>query len=681
MTGLEAMFAPQTIAVLGASLKPGKLGTAMLRALDSFPGHVLGINRRSDDGLYSSVAQAATATGHRPDLVISCVPAAVTAEALREAAMSGARAALVCAGGFAEVGGLGQQHDAQLQAVLRDTGLRLLGPNTSGFLAPGRSLRASFVPGTIAVPAGTVAVIAASGGVQHALAFALAEAGLGLRLGVGIGNGTDVTASDVLEHLAGDDEVSAVGLHVEGVSDGRRLFESVVRVTERIPVVAVVLGRGDPAVIADAARSHTGVLATSPRVARAALRQAGAVVVEDERELVDALVALSLHRLPPMAAPGVAIVSAQAGPGLLLLDGLDARGVAVPRLGGPTLTRLGELLPPMTHQANPVDTGRPSADFAGIVQAAAADPAVDLVCVYALLEPDAVDLPSVLIAAAAEAASPVLAVTAGPADEVATAIEKLSTAGIPTVRTPAAAVGAIAALTADARARWQRQQAAPPQGTMAAPVADGALDEAAAKDLLDAVGVRTPDRRVCTSEEHAQQALVDLGGPVAVKLLDPVVVHKAEIGGVALGVDSATAMTRAWDRIGAARVLVERMAESGPELLLSASRDATFGPIVVLGLGGAAAEALNDATVRLVPLSRAEAVGMVDDLAGRALLAGWRGGPRLEPDELGAVIVAVASILQADPQLAEIEINPLRLTPDLGLVALDAVVRREAPDA
>jgi len=232
--------------------------------------------------------------------------------ALAEAAGAGARAALVCAGGFAEAGGPGLRYQADVAAVVTATGVRLLGPNTSGFLAPGADLVASFVPGAGSIPAGGISVVAGSGGVFHAIAFLMGAAGLGLHLGVGIGNGLDVTAADVLDHLAAEaGPLGPVALHVEGVTDGRRLVEAVERLTERVPVVALVVGRTD---VGDLARSHTGALTPPWRTARAALRAAGAVLVDDERELVDAVVALEKGRLPAASRPGVGLVTGRRGP-------------------------------------------------------------------------------------------------------------------------------------------------------------------------------------------------------------------------------------------------------------------------------------------------------------------------------------------------------------------------------
>ncbi|GAA4709774.1 acetate--CoA ligase family protein [Pseudonocardia yuanmonensis] len=675
---LAALFAPKGIAVVGASRTAGKLGSALARSLRGFAergGHLALVNGR-DDGMFPSVHAAAEAGP--VDLAMVCVQAAACAGVVAEAAEAGARAAVVCSGGFAEAGGPGTGHQEELAAVVAGTGIRLLGPNTSGFLAPHVGVTASFVPGVARVRPGRVAVVAASGGVNHALSFLLTEAGHGISLAVGLGNAVDVSAPDVLDHLAADPETGAVALHVESVADGPRLVAAVRRLSARRPVVALAVGRHD---IGAFAASHTGALATSWRTTRAALAQAGAVLVDDERELVDAVGALSVTRARPARDPGVGVVTAQAGPGLLLLDDLRGRGARVPELTPATRHTLATLLPPLTYQRNPVDTGRPGPELGRVFHAVASDPEVDVVAGYALHEPDAVDL----VAAAREGRVDGVPVVLGLGGTGADAVQgrrDLLAAGIAVAADPRGVAAGTGALLADARVRARRTGPVVPRQVPTG--VTGAHDEDLAKGLLERLGIRTAPRRACGSRAEARAALAGLGGPVAVKILDAAVLHKTEIGGVHLGVADAVALEEALDRldaVGAVRYLVERMAPSGVDLVLGARRDPVFGPIVLLGLGGTTAEALADVAIRLAPLAADEAAEMPGELAGRALLDRWRGGPALDAGELGRIASALGDLLVANPGLAEMEINPLRLTAT-GLVALDAVVvPTEASDA
>ena len=672
MSRLHPLFSPRGIAVVGASRDPGKLGAVMARSLSRFSGTVVGVNARDADpsaGRFASVTEAAAASPDPIDLAVLCVPAAVSAQALADAGRAGVRAALVCSGGYAEAGAPGVEYQRELVAVARDAGVALLGPNTSGFFVPARGLTATFVPGAAAVPAGPVAVVAASGGINHALAFLLAEDDLGVSLAIGLGNAVDVTAADVLSHLAEDEATRAVALHVESVADGPALVKAVRALTDRKPVVAVVVGRND---VAEFARSHTGALATSWRTTRAALRAAGAVLVDDERQLVDAVTALSAVRLDPISDPGVGVVTAQAGPGLLHIDGLRGRGIPVPPLTDATQAALAELLPPLTFQANPVDTGRPDSGFGQVLATVAGDPGVDLVSVYALSEPDTLDLPAAVETAEA---GPVVVGLGGPPDQVVPQRQALRKLGVPALGGPTALTVAVTALVEDARARARRSTATPRARVgVAVPARDP--DEHEAKTLLGELGIATPPRRACADRVAAHRALAELPGPVAVKLLDATVTHKSDVGGVHLGIRDAAGLDAALDAleaIGASRFLVESMAPAGVDLIVGASRDPVFGPVVLVGLGGVVAEALADVAVAPAPLSVHEAAALPDELTGRALLDGFRGGPVADRAALGAVLAALGDLIADRPQIEDVEINPLRVTAD-GLLALDAVL-------
>jgi acyl-CoA synthetase (NDP forming) len=684
MSSLLPLFRPRRIAVIGASRGGPKLGSVMARSLETYLGGSVLVNERTADpadGVYRSVAEAVAASGRAIDLAILCVPAAVTATSLRDAAAAGVRAAVVCAGGFAEAGGPGVGYQRDVDRAVADTGIRILGPNTSGFFVPGIGLTATFVPGADRIPAGAVAVVAASGGVNHALCFMLAAAGVGVSLGVGLGNSVDIDAPDVLDFLADDPATSAVALHVESVHNGPALLASVARLSERKPVVALVVGQTD---VGAFAASHTGALATSWRTTRAVLRQAGAVVVDDDRALIDAVVALSTQRLAPHAKPGVGLITGQAGPGLLILDALKTAGSAVPELTVESQLRLAELLPPLTFQANPIDTGRPGSTFSEVLRVVAADPGVDVVAIYGLTEPDVIDLQSAASVAGLPATTPTVIGTGGPQEEVAKVVEASRATGIPVLTTPSALARSVNALVQDAVIRSRRQ--ARPQHQPRNWATNGPWDEDEAKTLLDCWGITTPDRVRCRTRADGEAAMQRLTPPFAVKILDATIMHKTEVGGVHLNVRtrdqlcSALEALEALESSCATEYLIESMAPSGVDLIVGVRRDEVFGPVVLLGLGGTAAEAYGDVAIRSLPAAPAEIEAMVDDLQGAALMDGWRGGPRLDRLHLVTVITALSDALLSAPDVADIEINPLRLTTS-GLIALDAVIIKNGSEA
>jgi acyl-CoA synthetase (NDP forming) len=673
-TGLASLLSPRGVVVVGASADPDKLGGAMAASLASSEVPVALVNSRGGPGMHVTVAEAAAQSAVPVDLAILCVPAAACAAVLEECAAAGVRAALVCAGGFAEAGGEGIEHERRLLAAATATGVRLLGPNTSGFFVPGAGLRASFVPGVAHLTPGSVAVVAASGGLNHALAFALQRQDAGVSIGIGIGAGIDVTATDVLEHLAHDESTRAIALHIENVDDGPALLSAVAEVSAAKPVVALVVGEHD---IGDFAQSHTGALATSWRTTRALLRQAGAVVVDDEDSLVTAATTLAAVRLEPMSDPGAALVTGQAGPGLLVVDALHGAGVRVPVLSEKAQARLSELLPPMTYQANPVDTGRPGPAHGEVLGAVAADPDIDVIGVYGLTEP-VIDLPRVVASADLGGKATVVGLD-GPAADVTAGRRTAQALGVPLVVGPRALSTAMAALVEDARladARRSASTARVPGDHGAHRVEGFAWSEAEAKTVLDDVGIPTPPRALCTTRDEARVALERIGGPVAVKISDASVLHKSDQGGVHLGVATPDAMDAAVDAlvaIGASEFLVESMAPSGIDLVVGARRDPVFGPVVLVGVGGIATEVYADVAIASVPTSHSVLAALPDQLAAQALLDGFRGGAAVDRDALAGVVGALGALLVANAHLDEIEINPLRAHAQ-GLVALDAVI-------
>jgi acyl-CoA synthetase (NDP forming) len=676
---LEPLIRPASIAVIGASSAPNKAGHQLMRALAGFPGKLYPVNPGADQILGHTAYPSIGAVPEPVDLAVLIVPAGAVPELAEECAAAGARAAIVCAGGFAEAGPEGAELQARTARAAAGAGMRLLGPNTSGFVNPVDGVLATFVSTVGSIPPGRLAIVAQSGGVNLAVAMAAASEGLGVRLAIGLGNAADVGHAELLDYLAGDPETGVIALHLEGAGDGRGLVEAVERAAAAKPVVALVLGEAD---VGDFARSHTGTLATNWRLTRAALRQAGAVVVDDTTELLDAARALRLLRLAPAPSPGVGVVTGQAGPGLLATDRLRARGVRVPELAAATRARLGELLPPMTYQRNPVDTSRPDERFGEVVGTVMADPGIDAALVYALHEPGALDPAELLRPAAANPSTPLVLVTAGPGDQIERLRATVEGGGVPVLTNPERGAAAMRALVADAAAAHRRAAAAqrpPAAARPGGPPLVGPLDEDQAKRVLEAAGLGAPRRRVCGSREEARAAATALGPAVVVKVLDPAITHKTEVGGVHVGVEAGPALEEALDAIERLtaperpRYLVEELLPPGLDLIVGGIRDPSFGPAVLVGLGGVVAEALSDTAIRLAPLSAGDGHEMLEELLGGKLLDGFRGGPTVDRDALVEVLRSVGALLSAHPEIAELDVNPLRATGG-GLFAADALI-------
>jgi acetate---CoA ligase (ADP-forming) len=690
---MEALFRPSSIAVVGASASAGKAGNAMVRSLLGFRGRLHLVNPRGGEIEGRAAVPSLAAIAGPVDLAVLVLRAENVPAALEECGRAGVRAAIVCSGGFAEADrhqsvppsagdgeGAGRSLQDEALAVARRYGVRLLGPNTSGYMNPLDGVLANFVPDVTTLEPGPVAIVASSGGVNLAACFLAAADGLGVRLGVGLGNAADVGFADALAWLATDEATRAVGVQLEGVDDGRALVAAVAELAAVKPVVALKVGRAD---VSAFARSHTGRVLGHFELGRAALRQAGAVVVDDLGELVDALRALAAARLPPLADPGVGVVTGQAGPGLLIADVLRGRGVSIPELDETTVKGLGRLLPPLTWQRNPVDTGRPQETFPAVLAEVAADPGVDALLVYALEEGDAVDPEVALSTPGVPGELPVVFGSSGPAGTLDERQRALARMAVPLYRTPERAARAMGALVEDGRAQHrmatvQARPASPLPPTVGDLLGPGAgpPDEHTAKAVLDALGVPTPDRRVCDSKAAAHAALADLGAPVVVKLLDPDVPHKRAAGGVHLGVQTPYELDDALDAIdaaagGAPRYLVEAEAGRGPELLVGGFRDPTFGPVVALGPGGSDVERLGGPALRLAPLGLTDVDEMVAGL-----------DPVLVGDQAPAlcdILLAVSDLMMGASQVAEIDLNPVRLTRS-GPWALDALIVLAEPE-
>lgn len=672
---LARLFTPRSIAVVGASADPAKAGSQALKSLSNFPGRVVAVHPREKEIQGFPCFPSFADLPDPVDLAILAIPAQHCPQVASEAAQRGVGGMFIISGGFGETGETGAALQNELASTCRQTGLRLLGPNTSGFINPGARCVASFVPGVDRLGTGRVAVVAQSGGVNLSISFLIDHLGEGISIAAGLGNAVDVDTADMLDMLFEDEGTEAIALHLEGVAGGRRLFEVLSRVTPRKPVVALVAGRAD---IGDFAVSHTGNLMGSRQRTVSALEQAGAFVVDTTEELAQAAVMLSYGRLPPKARNGVALITGQAGPGLLITDALKSRSVDMPELGAGTIETLQTLLPPMTYLKNPIDTGRPGPTFPAVVEAAGNDAAIDAVLVFGLSEPSVLDPAVALQSFAKQGGKKVVFGTLGMTDDVQPQMEALRAASIPAVIGPERLALAAIALDADSRAQWRLAQR---QDAKSAPVSslEGVFDESRGKQLLSQSGIDIPRSRLCVNRDEARNAFANLRPPVVVKIAASDVPHKSDAGGVILNVRDLRQLEEALDRIDRiptsepGRVLIEESAPEGVELIVGAVRDPSWGPIVVIGLGGVAAEALADSAIRLAPVSRADVDEMLHSLRGRKLLDGFRGLPVCDRDAIADAAIKLGQIMLAQPEIAEIEINPLRVYAS-GALALDALV-------
>jgi acetyltransferase len=683
---LAAFFDATSVAVIGASADPAKVGGSVLANLRAggFAGRVVPVNARraAVQGLAAvpSIAEAGAV-----DLAVVAVPAPAVLPVLVQCAAAGVRGAVVLSAGFREAGGEGPAREAALRAWLATAPLRVMGPNCLGWIRPSAGLNLTFAQG---MPrAGALGFFSHSGALCTAVLDWSHEHALGFSVFASLGNQADVNETHVLDALAADAETRVILGYIEGVADGAAFFRALRDAVGRKPCVLLKAGRSSAG--ARAVGSHTGALAGSDRAFDAAVRQAGAVRVDTLEELFDVGRALAAGRLP--VSRRVLLVTNGGGLGVLASDAATAAGLDVGPPPPAVRARLAAALPAHAATGNPIDlVGDATASrYAAALHALEGDDASLVVMLAPQATTDAAAIARSILAGARGRTTPVLAVLAG-GPRVRPGVPPLEEGRVPCYAFPERAVGALARMAALAE-RAARPAPAPPAldpAAVAAPlrslagVARLSLLEAA--PLLHAAGIATVPAAAAKTPDEAACVAATLGLPVALKILSPDIVHKTDVGGVVLGLGgveavgaaAAAMLARVRERRPAARLdgfLVQRMAGGADEveLLLGMVRDPQFGPLVMVGFGGIYVEVLDDTATRLAPLDRGEARRMLGELRMAPALAGARGRPPVDLDALADVVARFAALAAAVPALAELEINPLLAGPG-GARALDA---------
>jgi acyl-CoA synthetase (NDP forming)/GNAT superfamily N-acetyltransferase len=690
---------PASVALIGVSQRPGSVGGAVLGNVQAagFDGRLCVVHPRDAFAgveTYRSLADVPWPV----ELAVIAVPAAAVTEVAHACAAAGVRALVVLSAGFAELGRAGEARQAELLEICRVSGMRLVGPNCLGVLNTGVGLNASFAPE--APPPGGVAFASQSGAFGIAAVAEAARCGLGISSFVSTGNKADLSGNDFLQFWEGDDSTGVVGLYLESFGNPRRFGRIARRVAAAKPVIAVKSGRS--AAGARAAASHTGALvAASDATVDALFRHSGVIRTGTVGELFDVAALLAGQPLPP--GDRVGIVTNAGGPGIACADACSAAGLRVEPIATRSRRLLKSGLPAEASVANPVDmiASASADDYRRTIETLATDPAVDAIVAIFIppLVTQAPDVAAALRAASATtqaAGKPLLAVWM--AQDDAARARLAGAEGVPAYATPEEAVRALA--HAAGYARWRRVATAdePLPAGIDADAAAGLVAEALAAGggwlvpdqaaaLLRAYGVPQVEARIAATPAAVGRCADDLGGSVAVKAIAPGLVHKADVGGVRLGLEGASAATRAAREIAASirasgnvpvGYVVQAMAPAGVEILVGAVGDPDFGPVVACAAGGGNVELLGDVQTRLAPLSRVDATEMLEALRTYPLLDGYRGAPRADVPALRDVLVRVAALVAAQPEIAELDCNPVLVSPS-GAVVVDARVRIEAP--
>ncbi len=684
---------PASVALIGASDREDTIGSAITRNLlaGGFTGDLHLVNRRGGalggHPLHRSVLDIPGPV----DVAVVAVPARAVVDVAHECARKGVRGLVVVTAGFAEVGADGAERQRELLEVCRTSGMRLVGPNCLGILNTAEGLNATFAP--TAPPPGSVAFMSQSGGLGIAVIEHARELGLGLSSFVSVGNKADLSGNDLLQYWEEDPTTGVILLYLESFGNPRRFGRIAPRVAAKKPILAVKSGRS--AAGARAAGSHTGaLLAASDVTVDALFRQAGVIRADTLGELFDVAALLAGQPLP--AGPRVAILTNAGGPGILAADACGAHGLDAPALSADTQRALRAFAAPEAAVANPVDliAGASADDFARALRILTADPAVD--AVVTIFVPPLVTRVEDVARAIAEASAeitrdvPIVGVFMTAEGRPAA----LRDAGVPVYPFPEEAIRALGRAAWYAQWRATARDAVPAPGGIrhdeAAAVIAGALgrgdewlgptDLAA---LCDCYGIPLVESRVAPSVEAAARAAREMGGDVALKAIAPGLVHKTEAGGVSLGLPGASAVRRAARKMRAAVMaagheppayLVQRMAPAGVEMLVGVAHDPQFGPVLACGAGGTAVELVHDVAVRITPLAAGDAHDMVRSLATFPLLDGYRGAPKADVAALEDLLVRISALVEAHPQIAELECNPVVVTPS-GAAVVDVRAR------
>lgn len=687
---LDHLFRPGSIAVIGASSNAAKIGglpVAFLLA-NGFAGKIYPINPKAGEVQGLKAYPSIRDVPDNIDLAIVAVPAALVGQAVEDIIAAGVRGVVMFSSGFAELGKEGNAVQDALMARIREAGVRLLGPNCLGFMNPERNVFATFSPVVgKGVPAGRIGLVSQSGA-YGAYAMALArERGLGLSYWITTGNEGNVDFADCLAWLAKDPGTDVILGYMEGCPDGRKLEAALTAAREAgKPVVITKVGRSE--IGAQAAASHTAALAGEDAIFDAIFRQHGAYRAYSIEEFFDVGYAVSVAGQPSGGNLGVFTVSG--GAGVLMADAAGDVGLELPELDAEGQAKIKTLVP-FAAPRNPVDiTGQITNDFTLL------STTLDI-----MFEHGDYDMMISFLAAAGQGpagdlfADQLIDIQKRHPGHIFCAVsifnqqlrEKLEQSGCIVFEDPTRALRALAALAWFAKNRASAKETVVRELAEPVTLQDKTYSEAESFKQLAAAGVPVPETRLVTRAEEAAKAAAEMRSPLVAKIASEDITHKSDIGGVRLNLAGAESVAEAFDQITAnardacpdARidgVLLSPMEKGGVECIVGVQRDPSFGPVVMLGLGGVFVEVLRDVSFRSAPVSKKMAADMISELRGRDMLKGVRGQPPADIDALSDLIVRVSEFaVAAGDSLESLDINPVLVRPEgQGVVALDALV-------
>lgn len=694
---LGLFFDPQSVAVVGASRQPGKVGHEVLSNLlrGGYAGRIIPVNPRAESIEGLACAPSLGAIGAPPDLVVITVPAQAVPQVIEECGRVQVRAVVIITSGFREAGPAGADLERSVVETARAAGIRVLGPNCLGVMSTPTGLNASF--GGDLPPRGGIGYVSQSGSLLAAIVDLARAEGLGFSRLVSIGNAADLNELDVLRALEADPQTHVIAGYLETIADGDAFIREAERVSRTKPILLMKSGITEAG--KRASTSHTGRLITCEVAYESVFRRAGIVRCPSLRAQFDFARAFAAQPLP--AGPQVAVIANAGGAGIMAADAIEREGLVLAEFSDRTHARLRAALPPAAHHANPIDLlGDARADrYECALDAVLGDPKVDSAVV--LLSPHAMTdtgatAEAIVQTARRKSGKPVLACFLG-AERVVEGIRLLRAGGIPDYQTPESAVAAVAMMASYAawRARPRPVVRRFPadrrtvQNIIEGHLRQGHLEigEAEAKAILGAYGFVIPRSVPAASAREAVDVAQELGYPVVLKVASPDIVHKVEAGGVRTGLSSAREVSEAYDlmmsnvarRRPEARIngaLIEEMCPKGRETILGMTRDPRFGPLMMFGLGGVMVEVLREVVFHPAPLADFEARDMLRRSRTFHLLAAGDGAPAVDLEAVVLALQRLSQLVTEFPQIDELDINPYIVgPPGTPPVAADAYIR------
>lgn len=697
---LEQLFNPRGIAVVGASIEPGRPGAQTIAALNEhgFKGGVYPVNPKYEEVGGHRCYESIPAIESHCDVAVIALPAAQVPAVIRDCGRRGIAYAVVLGGGFREAGDDGARIEAAMLEAARAGNVRIIGPNCLGVVnIPARVYAAwGSLTRPPVLPAGPVSAVLQSASLGTTLLVRCASAGVGFRYVVTSGNESDITGPELIEAYVDDPGTKIILAYLEGVADGRAFVRAARRaLAARKPIVVLKAGNTDQG--KRAAASHTANLTGDYDIYRAVFRQFGVIEVSDLDEAADVVLCLAGGRLP--RGRSIAAIGGSGGAAAMFADRADELNLRLPPLGEQTLAVLKGSLPPLSSLKNPIDytAGYPRAESASEFQRAFAaildDPSIDqLAVMFAAAGRNQLQVGGEILARVASSSDKPIVVFSGmPQDIAPESLGRMQAGGIAVIPSPKRAAAAMARLADYAGVIERNEETATPPGAgemtlPTLPPGGATLDEHESKALIAAAGVPvTRDRLIPT--DSIGKLPTDIAFPVAVKIVSREIAHKTDIGAVRLNVSDRAALETAVSEIvnNAQRaapharisgLLVSEMVADGIETIVGVVNDAVFGPVVAFGLGGVLVEALRDMSYRVAPFGHEEARAMIGEIKAQAVFAGARGRPPRDVDALAAALAQVSLLAwRLRDRLAELDINPLLVRPrGEGVVAADALI-------